>query len=60
MLANLLHFSEEEAYVLAKSIDAIKGQIQPALRLKQKLVAFLNQEKAVEEYLKKKNQKLKP
>jgi len=53
MLANLLHFSEEEAYILAKSIDAIEGHSLPASRLKQKLVAFLNHDKAVEAYLKK-------
>ncbi|RIH67156.1 WYL domain-containing protein [Mariniphaga sediminis] len=53
VLANLLHFSEEEAYILAKSIDAIEGHTLPAKRLKQKLVAFLNQDKAVEAYLKK-------
>ena len=53
VLANLLHFSEEEAYILAKSIDNIEGHTLPAKRLKQKLVAFLNQDKAVEAYLKK-------
>jgi predicted DNA-binding transcriptional regulator YafY len=53
MLANLLHFSEEEAYILAKSIDAIEGYSIPATRLKQKLVTFLNHDKAVEAYLKK-------
>jgi len=53
MLANLLHFSEEEAYILAKSIDAIEGYSIPVTRLKQKLVAFLNHDKAVEAYLKK-------
>ncbi len=53
VLANLLHFSEEEAYILAKSIDAIEGHTLPGKRLKQKLVAFLNQDKAVEAYLKK-------
>ena len=53
MLANLLHFSEEEAYILAKSIDGIEGHTIPAIRLKQKLVAFLNHDKAVEAYLKK-------
>jgi len=53
MLANLLHFSEEEAFILAKSIDAIEGHTIPANRLKQKLVAFLNYDKAMETYLKK-------
>lgn len=53
MLANLLHFTEEEAYILARSIDTIEGHTIPANRLKQKLVAFLNHDKAVEAYLKK-------
>ena len=53
ILANLLHFSEEEAYILAKSIDNIEGHTIPASRLKQKLVAFLNHDKALEAYLKK-------
>ncbi len=52
-LANLLHFTEEEAYILAKSIDNIEGYTLPARRLKEKLVSFLNQEKAVEAYLQK-------
>ena len=53
LLSNLLHFTEEEAYVLAKTIDAVEGHSVSAQRLKQKLVAFLNREKVVEAYLKK-------
>ena len=53
MLANLLHFTEEESYILARSIDSIEGHTIPVSRLKQKLVAFLNHDKAVEAYLKK-------
>lgn len=53
MLANLLHFTEEEAYILAKSIDNIEGYSLSARKLKDKLVSFLNHEKALEEYLKK-------
>ena len=53
VLSSLLHFSEEEAYILARSIDAIEGHTLAAERLKQKLVAFLNREEAVEAYLKK-------
>lgn len=53
LLANLLHFTEEEAYILAKSIDAIEERSLPVRRLKQKLVAFLNRDEAVEVYLKK-------
>lgn len=53
LLSNLLHFTEEEAYVLAKSIDSVEGHSLSAQKLKQKLVAFLNLEQAVEAYLKK-------
>ena len=53
LLASLLHFSEEEAFVLSKAIDTIEGNTQAALRLKHKLVAFLNRDEAVEAYLKK-------
>lgn len=52
-LSNLLHFTEEEAYVLSKSIDAIEGHSISVQKLKQKLVAFLNREKVVDAYLKK-------
>lgn len=52
-LANLLHFSEEEAYILSRTIDTLDESNQHALKLKQKLVAFLNQDKALEAYLKK-------
>lgn len=54
MLANLLHFTEEEAYILARVIDSLEGHTVPTDQLKQKLVAFLNCDKAVETYLKKK------
>lgn len=53
LLSNLLHFSEEEAYILAKSIDAIEGHKHSAQKLKQKLVAFLNLDQAVETYIRK-------
>lgn len=53
MLATLLHFTEEEAYILARTIDRIDGNSLPANRLKQKLVAFLNSDMAVEAYLRK-------
>ncbi len=48
LLSNLLHFTEEEAYILAKTIDAIEIHIYSANKLKQKLVLFLNFDKAVE------------
>jgi predicted DNA-binding transcriptional regulator YafY len=47
----VLHFSEEEAYLLSKSIDAIEEKHAVAARLKQKLTAFLNQDKAIENYI---------
>jgi predicted DNA-binding transcriptional regulator YafY len=53
LLSNLLHFTEEETYVLSKTIDSIEGHSLSAQKLKQKLVAFLNREKVVEAYLKK-------
>lgn len=53
LLSNLLHFTEEEAYVLAKSIDAIDGHAHSVQKLKQKLVSFLNLDQAIEAYLKK-------
>jgi predicted DNA-binding transcriptional regulator YafY len=58
VLANLLHFSEEEACILARCLDAIDGHSRSALRLKQKLAAFLNQDKAVEAYLRKDKTKI--
>ncbi len=51
VLRNVLHFSEEEAYLLSKSIDAIEEKHAVATRLKQKLTAFLNQDKAIENYI---------
>lgn len=53
LLSNLLHFTEEEAYILFKTIDTIKGHSLCVQELKQKLVLFLNREKVVEAYLKK-------
>ncbi|WP_319482095.1 WYL domain-containing protein [uncultured Draconibacterium sp.] len=53
LLSNMLHFTEEEAYVLSKSIDAIEGHSISVQKLKQKLVAFLNREKVIDAYLKK-------
>ena len=53
LLSNLLHFTEEEAYVLSKAIDAVEGHSLSVQMLKQKLVLFLNREKVVDAYLKK-------
>ena len=55
MLANLLHFTEEEAYILSRVIDSLEGHTVPTDQLKQKLVAFLNCDKAVETYLDRKS-----
>jgi len=53
LLSNLLYFTEEEAYILSKTIDTIEGHSICVQKLKQKLVSFLNREKVVEAYLKK-------
>lgn len=53
VLRNVFHFSEEEAYLLSRSIDAIEENQAGSLRLKQKLTAFLNQDKAIENYIRK-------
>lgn len=50
---HILHFSEEEACLLSQAIDQVNGNTAGTARLKNKLVAFLNQDKAVENYLKK-------
>jgi predicted DNA-binding transcriptional regulator YafY len=51
VLRNVLHFSEEETYLLSKSIDMIGDNQACATRLKQKLAAFLNQDKTIETYI---------
>lgn len=51
VLRNVFHFSEEEAYLLSRSIDAIEEKHTVAARLKQKLTAFLNQDKTIENYI---------
>jgi predicted DNA-binding transcriptional regulator YafY len=53
VLRNVFHFSEEEAYLLSRAIDAIEVKQADALRLKQKLTAFLNQDKVIESYIRK-------
>lgn len=53
VLRNVFHFSEEEAYLLSRTIDAIEVKQADALRLKQKLTAFLNQDKVIESYIRK-------
>lgn len=51
VLKNVLHFSEEETYLLARSIDSLEENQECTTRLKQKLVSFLNQDKVVEAYI---------
>lgn len=51
ILSDLLHFTEEETYMLSCSIDALEEKPACAIKLKQKLVSFLNQDKAIEAYI---------
>jgi len=53
ILRNILHFSEEETYLLSQTIDQLDEKSISTAKLKNKLVAFLNQVKAVENYLQK-------
>ena len=51
VLRNVLHFSEEETWLLSRCIDMLEEKPGNAARLKQKLVAFLSQDKAIEAYI---------
>jgi proteasome accessory factor C len=51
ILQNILHFSDEETYLLSKAIDLLNEKTGCSVRLKNKLTAFLNQEKTIENYL---------
>jgi proteasome accessory factor C len=51
VLRNILHFSEEETYLLSQAIDLLDGNTGCAARLKNKLANFLNHDKTVENYL---------
>lgn len=53
VLKNVLHFSEEETWLLSRSIDLLDEKPASAARLKQKLVVFLNQDKAIDAYIQK-------
>ncbi|MGV8138516.1 MAG: hypothetical protein AB2L20_25210 [Mangrovibacterium sp.] len=46
-LQNVLHFSEEECYLLGKYIDMLNENVDTANRLKHKLTVFFNQNKAI-------------
>ncbi len=53
ILSGLLHFSEEECWLLSNVIDDLNENLVGANILKKKLVSFLNQDKAVEAYIQK-------
>ena len=53
IISDLLHFSEEEAYLLSCCIDLLDEKPGSTTKLKQKLVSFLNQDKVVEAYIQK-------
>ena len=51
ILSDLLHFSEEESYILSCCIDELDEKPERSAKLKQKLVSFLNRDKAIEAYI---------
>jgi len=53
VLRNVLHFSEEEIYLLSQTINSMEGKPGCIARLNQKLSSFLNQDKAIEAYIQK-------
>ncbi len=53
ILKTVFHFSEEEAYILTRSIDMLDESSAGSARLKQKLALFVNQDKAIEAYIQK-------
>jgi hypothetical protein len=53
ILKNVLHFSEEDVFILSRTIDKLDVNNSCAARLKQKLTAFLNQDKVIESYIRK-------
>ena len=53
ILSGLLHFSEEECWLLSNVIDDLNENLGGAVNLKKKLVSFLNQDKAIEAYIQK-------
>ncbi|MEN6453204.1 MAG: WYL domain-containing protein [Prolixibacteraceae bacterium] len=50
-LRNVLHFSEEDCYLLSRCIDMLNENVDAANRLKHKLTVFFNQDKAIEVYI---------
>ena len=53
VLRNVLHFSEEETYLLSQTINLLEDKPGCAARLNQKLTSFLNEDKAIEAYIQK-------
>ncbi len=53
VLKNVLHFSEEETWLLSRCIDLLEENPGNATKLKQKLASFLSQDKAIETYIQK-------
>lgn len=51
VIGNLLNFNEEEAYLLARSIDLLNENPGRSAKLKQKLASFLDHDKTIEAYL---------
>lgn len=53
VLQNILHFTDEETYLLSRTIDLLNEKSRSSAQLKKKLTAFLNQEQTIENYLRK-------
>jgi predicted DNA-binding transcriptional regulator YafY len=51
VLLNILHFSEEELFLLSRSIDILDEGTGISIGLKSKLVSFLNHDKVIDDYL---------
>lgn len=51
VIGNLLHFTEEEAFLLSRVIDSLDENPGRLAKLKHKLVSFLDHDKAIEAYL---------
>ncbi|HEY3370635.1 MAG TPA: hypothetical protein VGK10_07300, partial [Prolixibacteraceae bacterium] len=51
VIGNLLHFSEEDAYLLSKAIDHLDENPGRSVQLRQRLASFLDHDKTIEAYL---------
>ncbi len=51
VLLNVLHFSEEELFLLSRCIDVLDVGIGVSSMLRKKLVSFLNQDRIIENYI---------